>query len=210
MSLQPHRLDHLRCADQDRELVAQVLNNAYADGRLTFDEHADRIARAYDARTFGDLSPLTTDLVHQPRPAGQPTPQPVTAPRTPALPTDFVGGNAILSSLKPGAITRVAEEVTVNVWLSDAKIDLVGAAFASHVTTLYLGGMMADVKIRVPEGVEVNFSGLTTIMGDTKVDGQVPHPSGIVINVTGTIVMADIQVIGPRAKNPRKYERFTR
>ena len=131
MASESTRLEALRCADHDRELVAQVLNNAYADGRLTFDEHADRIARAYDARTFGDLSPLTTDLVHQPRPAGQPTPQPVTAPRTPALPTDFVGGNAILSSLKPGAITRVAEEVTVNVWLADAKIDLVGA-YASH------------------------------------------------------------------------------
>ncbi|NHB85359.1 DUF1707 domain-containing protein [Tessaracoccus sp. HDW20] len=57
------RIDELRCADQDRELVAQVLNNAYAEGRLTFDEHAERIAHAYDAKTFGDLDVLTVDLV---------------------------------------------------------------------------------------------------------------------------------------------------
>ena len=58
MASESTRLEALRCADHDRELVAQVLNNAYAEGRITFEEHADRIARAYDARTFGDLNAL--------------------------------------------------------------------------------------------------------------------------------------------------------
>lgn len=73
MSPEAPRLESLRCADQDRELVAQVLNNAYAEGRLTFEEHAERIAKAYDALTFGDLNELTGDLVAVPRPRPAPS-----------------------------------------------------------------------------------------------------------------------------------------
>lgn len=213
MSVPTNRFEHLRCADQDRELVAQVLNNAYADGRLTIDEHADRIAQAYDARTFGQLNTLTSDLVISRQPAAAPQPAaPLTLsePKPPALPTDFVGGNAILSTLKPGTLTRVAEEITVNVWVGEAKLDFVGAAFASRVIRLNLGGLMADVKIRVPEGVEVTTSGLSMVMGESSVDGTVAHPSGIVINLVGTLIMGEVKVLGPRARNQRKYERFGR
>ena len=117
MSPEAPRLESLRCADQDRELVAQVLNNAYAEGRLTFDEHAERIAHAYEAKTFGDLDVLTTDLVAQRRPLPTavpgPSPQPVverTAAHV-AVPGQFTGGNAVLSTFKPGRIDVVAEGV---------------------------------------------------------------------------------------------------
>jgi hypothetical protein len=53
---------HLRAADTDREAVAGVLGRALSDGRLTVDEYEDRLARAYAARTYGDLDGLTTDL----------------------------------------------------------------------------------------------------------------------------------------------------
>ena len=39
--------------------MAEVLNAAYADGRLSFDEHADRIAAAYDAKTYKELMETT-------------------------------------------------------------------------------------------------------------------------------------------------------
>ena len=99
MASESTRLEALRCADHDRELVAQVLNNAYAEGRITFEEHADRIARAYDARTFGDLNDLTTDLVPRTRQV-PPAPQPA-QPAAAAVATvpgylpsaaDFTGG----------------------------------------------------------------------------------------------------------------------
>ena len=52
----------LRAADADREAVAAVLGRALSDGRLTVDEYEERLAKAYAARTYGDLSPLTADL----------------------------------------------------------------------------------------------------------------------------------------------------
>ena len=217
MASESTRLEALRCADHDRELVAQVLNNAYAEGRITFEEHADRIARAYDARTFGDLNALTTDLVPRTRqvpPAPQPAQPPAAAVATVPgyLPSaaDFTGGNALMSSFKPGAVGVVAPEVTLNAWLGDVKIDLVGATFASRVTTVNVGGLMCDLRIRVPEGVDVNISGVNAVMSDAKVAGLRPRPDGMILNLQGTVVMGDVKVLGPDVANPRKYEKFVR
>ena len=53
---------HLRAADSDREAVATDLGQHMADGRLTLAEYDERVARAWAARTYGDLAQLTTDL----------------------------------------------------------------------------------------------------------------------------------------------------
>ena len=53
----------LRASDNDRDQVATVLSTAYAEGRLTKDEHDERLGRAMSARTFDELIPLTHDLV---------------------------------------------------------------------------------------------------------------------------------------------------
>jgi hypothetical protein len=52
----------LRASDADRERVVAVLAGAVADGRLTTEEHGQRVHRAYAARTLGDLAVLTRDL----------------------------------------------------------------------------------------------------------------------------------------------------
>jgi hypothetical protein len=53
---------HLRAGDTDRTDVATVLGQHMADGRLTVAEYDDRVARAYAARTYGELDELTADL----------------------------------------------------------------------------------------------------------------------------------------------------
>src|SRR3954469_12193257 len=53
---------HLRAADSDRTAVATVLGKHMAAGRLTVEEYEDRLARAYAAKTYGDLDALTVDL----------------------------------------------------------------------------------------------------------------------------------------------------
>ena len=54
---------HLRASDADREQVATVLSTAYAEGRLTREEHDERIDQLMAAKTFDDLIPITHDLV---------------------------------------------------------------------------------------------------------------------------------------------------
>lgn len=53
----------LRASDADREVVHQVLAQAYADGRLDHAEHEERSAAVTAARTLGELPPLVADLV---------------------------------------------------------------------------------------------------------------------------------------------------
>jgi hypothetical protein len=55
-------------SDADRDAVAAVLSSAFAEGRLTAIEHAERVRGAYGARTLGELAGLTADL---PDPAGE-------------------------------------------------------------------------------------------------------------------------------------------
>jgi hypothetical protein len=64
-------MSHLeqRASDRDREQVVARLRDGCADGRLTTEELADRVSRAYEARTYADLDELTRDLPRDRRPA---------------------------------------------------------------------------------------------------------------------------------------------
>jgi hypothetical protein len=64
---------HLRAADTDRAAVATVLGQHMSAGRLTVEEYDERLARAYAAKTYGELAELTTDLPTSP-PARAPEP----------------------------------------------------------------------------------------------------------------------------------------
>ena len=77
----------LRAADTDREAVATALGQHMAAGRLTLAEYDDRVARAWSARTYGDLEELTADL---------PAPEPPAAGRgQEAAPTPFLPGTMV-------------------------------------------------------------------------------------------------------------------
>ena len=52
----------LRASDADRDQAATVLNNAMAEGRLTVDEHSERLDAVYAAKTHADIVPLLDDL----------------------------------------------------------------------------------------------------------------------------------------------------
>ena len=55
-------------SDVDRERTAGLLNDAFAVGRLTSEEHADRTTRTFLARTLGDLDQALEglDVVEEP------------------------------------------------------------------------------------------------------------------------------------------------
>lgn len=52
----------LRVSDQEREQVVAVLNQSVADGRLSWDEHFERVQSAYAVQIKGDLVGLIADL----------------------------------------------------------------------------------------------------------------------------------------------------
>ncbi|MGN6723983.1 MAG: DUF1707 SHOCT-like domain-containing protein [Marmoricola sp.] len=54
---------HLRASDRDRDAVASLLGDAYAEGRLDRDEFDERSAQVSAIRTLADIPPLVRDLV---------------------------------------------------------------------------------------------------------------------------------------------------
>jgi hypothetical protein len=49
-------------SDADRDAAAGLLGDGFAAGRLTSEEHAERMQAAYGARTWAELAVLTSDL----------------------------------------------------------------------------------------------------------------------------------------------------
>ena len=54
--------DQLRIGDADREQAAAELGEHDAQGRITTEEHAERLDRIWAARTRADLAPVFRDL----------------------------------------------------------------------------------------------------------------------------------------------------
>ena len=71
---------HLRAADADRAAVATALGEHMSAGRLTLEEYDERLARAYVAKTYGELAELTADLPKASRSRTPATTQNASAP----------------------------------------------------------------------------------------------------------------------------------
>jgi hypothetical protein len=73
------RLSGVKASDADREHVIGVLREAFAEGRLTAEEHSARVGQAYGARTYAELAAVSADL-----PAGPSASPPAPWSSTPA------------------------------------------------------------------------------------------------------------------------------
>ncbi|MBF6074775.1 DUF1707 domain-containing protein [Nocardia beijingensis] len=57
--------DHVRASDADREKIIDRLRLAMNEGRLSLAEFDDRLQQVYAAKTYGELTPLLSDLPAQ-------------------------------------------------------------------------------------------------------------------------------------------------
>ncbi|WP_194926611.1 DUF1707 SHOCT-like domain-containing protein [Catenulispora pinisilvae] len=82
----------MRVSDSERQAVVEILKTAMDDGRLKMDEYVERMEKAYEAVTIGDLELLHDDLPTsapapaQVAPVGIPGPVPGAAPVPPPPP----------------------------------------------------------------------------------------------------------------------------
>ena len=175
----------LRASDADRERVVSLLGEAVGDGRLTPDEHAERLEQASTAVTLGDLAGLTTDL------AG-PEAQPVRLDGTrPVL--------AVFGSQQRDGRWVVPDRMTVTAILGEAVIDFRDALLQSPRVVLYTTVLGGRLRLLVPDGVEVEVtgSGVATRQPRVTAPPQPDQPPRPVIEVRGVMVWGRVQVITP-------------
>jgi hypothetical protein len=94
----------LRAADRDRDEVAGILREHYAQGRLTLEEFGERSAKAVSARTMGELGALTADL---PAPA-----EPQNAAWSPARMRLIAVAGVVTTAAVLGVVTYAGHSVT--------------------------------------------------------------------------------------------------
>ncbi|MBF9067940.1 DUF1707 and DUF4190 domain-containing protein [Streptacidiphilus sp. NEAU-YB345] len=66
----------MRAAQADRERTVDVLKAAFAEGRLSSEEYAERVGAAQSAQTYGQLAVLVQDLPVGPMPTPMSSPMP--------------------------------------------------------------------------------------------------------------------------------------
>jgi hypothetical protein len=72
---QPSQPSGLRVSDADRDQALAELSEHFQAGRLTADEHEERMSLALKARTASDLAELFTDLPRRPSAMAGPAPR---------------------------------------------------------------------------------------------------------------------------------------
>ncbi len=184
----------MRASDADREKTVDVLRAAVGDGRLNLEEYEDRITRAYGARTFGDLAPLTADL--QP---GQPMPAGVLSQASGPI-------SATLGSAKRTGRWVVPERLEVSAVLGEVKLDLREAVLQSRVVTLSVRIILGSVELIVPEGVHVTLNGPMIAGSRESKMRTLAGPGAPVIDIDGTIFMGSLTVKPPRRTWRERWE----
>jgi hypothetical protein len=193
MSPRPSPRD-LRASDADRDRVLAMLSEAMSDGRLTTEEHSERIQRAFAARTLGDLAELTADLA-------VPSAQPVR----------LDGGRVVAGIFGPARRDGrwvVPENLTVTAMFGEVEVDFTQAILQVSRVQLYATVFGGRLRLIVPDGVSVIVSG-HMVLGRKR--GSTAPPAGPgtpVIEVRALVLGGELDVRTPR-KN-RRFRLFSR
>ena len=182
----------LRASDADRDRVVTLLAEAVSDGRLTMQEHSERVQRAFSARTLGDLAELTTDLA-------EPSAQPVR-----------LDGGRVISGIF-GPVRRdgrwvVPETLSVTAAFGEVEVDFTQAILQARHVQLYATVIGGRLRLVVPDGVAVAVTARAAL-GRRR--GGTPPPASAdtpVIEVKGVVLGGEIIVrTPPRARRFRLF-----
>lgn len=155
----------LRVSDPDRDAAVGRLRERAADGTLTLEEFVGRVEQALTARTRADLSRLEADL---PRAAAPPV-------QRRSRRRWFVG---ILAGASAKGRWRCGERLTALAVLGGCELDLRHAVIEGDEVTITAIAVLGGVEIWVPEGVDVELTGVPVLGGKSVELAPAPPVAG--------------------------------
>ncbi|MGH3243482.1 MAG: DUF1707 SHOCT-like domain-containing protein [Spirillospora sp.] len=186
----------MRASDADRDEVADRLREALAEGRITPEEHAERIDVVYKAKTYAELEPVLSDLPPEnaPRPGVElrkDAPVPAAPPAPPAQSPNLV---AIFSGVERKG--RWLAEATTNITcvFGGADLDFRQAVLSQSEVTVNVTCLFGGVNILVPPGVRVVGSTTAIFGGNDLPEDDTTDPDAPVIRLTGTLLFGGVSV----------------
>ncbi|MFE0325692.1 DUF1707 domain-containing protein [Streptomyces sp. NPDC058960] len=205
----------LRCSDADRDRITDILRDALAEGRLTAEEHAERVEGVLHAKTVGELDRFVRDL-----PAALPQaldfaragryPHRRTAPVYAAPPDRPAAGSiprepdenvvAVFSSAIRRGRWRPRRRTHAYAIFGSVEIDLSEALFEYQQVVIKAVSVFGDVQIRVPENVSLRSTG-GGVLGNFEVSPlDSGDPDAPVIHVDGLAVFGNVEAKPKRGK----------
>ncbi|MEV4802533.1 DUF1707 domain-containing protein [Nonomuraea sp. NPDC049421] len=170
----------LRASDEDRDRVAAVLSEALATGRLTSVEHADRLDVAYNAKTVGDLVPLTRDLPD------------VTASAAPVAIERQVISSTFSKIVRKGRWVA-SRHLKLRAGFGALVIDLSDAVLPGREITIETSASFSKVIVRVPADARVIDEG-GSVFGKRDVSTAGGSGDGPLIRLTGSSAFSKVIV----------------
>ncbi|MFF1407794.1 DUF1707 domain-containing protein [Streptomyces sp. NPDC058294] len=188
------RVAELRASDADRDRIADILREGLAEGRLTADEHAERVDGVLHAKTVGELEVFVRDL-----PAGHErlaalAYAPAARPVPGAIPEEADASVvAVFSSAMRRGRWRAGRRLHAYAVFGSVEIDLSEAIFEYQQVVIKAVSVFGDVQIRVPENVSLRGTG-GGVLGNFEVspldsaDARAP-----VVYVDGWAVLGNVE-----------------
>ena len=174
----------VRASDADRERTVELLRGHSVDGRLTLEEFAERMALAYEAKTQDELEQLTRDL------PVETTASPARRRRATRWIVSVMGGVNRRGRFRLGAHTYA---VSI---MGGMNVDLRQAELEEPEVTITVVSIMGGANIIVPEGVDVELTGIAIMGGKSYRPGKQPPPPGApLVRVRVFSVMGGVSVI---------------
>ncbi|MFJ8086318.1 DUF1707 domain-containing protein [Streptomyces sp. NPDC096205] len=207
----------LRASDADREQVAEILRDALAEGRLDMAEFEERLEATYQARTYGELTPITRDL---PGPGGAPSVVSFTkAPaETGSWASRIVGGEgsstgafAVMGGFQRKGRWTVPRKFTCFAFWGGGELDLREANFADREVVINCVAIMGGMQVTVPPGVEVVVRGIGIMGGfDHSEEGVPGEPGAPRVVITGFAFWGGVGVERKLTRADRERRRLER
>jgi hypothetical protein len=198
---------NLRASDADREQVATLLNAAYAEGRLSREEHDERVDQLMVAKTFDDLIPITRDLVVV-RPGNDQ--QPVAAPAA-RFDVDTTSGSdrparlvAIFSGVARNGKWRIRRRTQVLALFGGIDLDLREAVFEGSTMEISSICCFGGLDIKVPEGLHVSNEMVGIFGGTDLKDVADPVPGAPTLVLKGLTLFGGVSVRGGKPREKRQ------
>jgi DUF1707 SHOCT-like domain len=192
---------NLRASDADRERVATVLSTAYAEGRLTREEHDERLDQLLRAKTFDDLVTITHDLVVVGNPAPVRTIGPTTTFTIDTTAATDESDNliAIFGGVTRNGRWRIRKQSHAVALFGGIDLDLRDAIFEAPTVEISGFWCFGGLDIKVPAGIEVRDQ-TAGIFGGTDVrDLGEPLPGAPTLVIKGVTLFGGVSVRGPKA-----------
>ncbi|MFD5231949.1 DUF1707 domain-containing protein [Streptomyces qaidamensis] len=195
-------VSEFRASDAERDRIADILHDALAEGRLTADEHAERVEAVLRAKTVGELEAFIRDLpaAHRQGPGSSPAPAPhrPTAGALPIDPDDNVV--AVFSGAVRKGRWRAGRRIHAYAVFGSVEIDLSEALFDHQQVVVKSFAIFGSVEIRVPENVSLRGTG-SGVLGSFEVDTlDSGDPQAPIVYVDGWAVLGSIEARPRRGK----------